>query len=581
MRAVRDGLHAVRRRAMTGVRPRFGGVSLCVVAALLLVLAVPLAVGQHASVSYEDVNAPRWVELPRPGGPVPVRPGTATGAVNFVVVDTDPASVPNHGVETNITDFAQGFLNRSSYFQADGSVIVGNCDAVYGIFENWTTAPVAFFALFPNGSSTATRTELWTGLVLQPGEGYGFSFTAGSGDLWELEVDGVPFGDSLSDATADCSSNEDTWLPAIGFDEVGQFVNGGFVPPNVTAGVAFATLIAGSWYLPRGGNFTSSSAFTPPWGLEGREQLPTLAPGELYSGASIPLLPEQTALWIGGPVPVDVAVSIRNATVTAEGSDPVGVELDSTAGFPLDDVPVGLIDRDDGSFTPALVTTDGDGEASADFVGPNGSARTLDTLSAFPLLLGYVGNASTSVTVLPSVQIFLSAAPSESVQTLGTLPLAVRATNASGAPAVGVPISFVTGHTVGTIEDGLTPTDAGGNATTTFYATSVPGSAIVTARVVYPGFWGVVTIAVSVHSPPVPWTSRIAPYVPDLAVAGAVALVVAGLLWWNRRRRRPIPFMVTLKPSSFRRAARAPSSGGSPPPPAQPLSRRLRGGGIP
>jgi hypothetical protein len=493
----------------------------------------------------------------------PLRPGALGGEVILRATNNDSGAAPNLGAETNITDFEPVPMPAHAAFQANGEMVVGACQAVFGIFENWTLDPTAFFEIFNNTTDASVRLLLWPGYVLTPGTGYGFSFVWVGGTSWRAEVDGVPFADSTNDSTVDCGVAQSRWAGALTFSEVAQFPTTGFAPPNVTAGLAFATLVGGAWRLSTGAFFSGFGVLPGPWGMEGRLQHPTLAPDEVVTGPAVPVLANGTSLWTGGAVPVALTISVSNGSVPASSADTVVAQLNTTTGVPLAGVPLGFSDTAGGTFGPSVTSTGPTGRASTGWLSPNGSRAVTARLTATVRLPGYLANASVSVQVGASVELTVSAPASVTLAPSGSVEIVFRTTNRTGAPVAGALVEFSASSAVGSVTPVSATSDAAGNASTTFLAARTVGSATLTARVQGPGEWGVASVRVDVVAPPASLLQRVEPFLPDILAAAAIGAIAVGLFVYARRPRRPVPVLATIKPSSF--LARAEPGETSPP----------------
>ncbi|MCI4350062.1 MAG: Ig-like domain-containing protein [Thermoplasmata archaeon] len=569
-----------RRRGVTLVGPVVLSVALLVVSGVAapalreIAHAPPVSGGPAPAVTASTLH----------GGPVRptfdsgLRPAVG-GEGRVLTTTSDPAAVPNAGLRLNVTDFASTPLPPNSAYQLGVEEVIGAYEAVFGLFENPSTAAVPFFSVFTNLTDQNVHLAYWPGLTLIPGESYDFQLVRTNGTNWTLTVDGALFAGNRSAGVFDFGAASATWLASIGFSQVALFPATPFLPAVVTVPLAMAVLAAGGWYLPNVATTTFTGAPSAQWGVEGRLQHPTLAPGELETGSQIANVTNGTALWTGGPVPVRVGASCASAQVV--GTVPVGVTVivTSVGGAPLPGVTVYLHDAQHGQFTPASTMTNGTGGGTTLFLTPNVSATLSDPVTAQVTLFGYVGRAVVAIELTPPAQVFLAAAPSSPVLAPGgQVELAFRAQDGSGATVAGAFVAFsASGNAALAPPAGVT--DGSGRVTVNITAGPSTTPFTLTATVTGVGKWGSTQVVVTVraaHAHPNP----LAPLAPYLFLIG-VALVVAFAVYLRSRRRRPVPAMalkeyarrpepagpltpVAPGPADPGSVSRTPPSGGSP-----------------
>jgi hypothetical protein len=398
-------------------------VVLVTVALAVVFLANPVlangGVGAHSALSAPEPGA-RPVGPSSPGvtrvvlGRPLVAPATSGGASTRLLVTTgDALAVPNDGVETNLTAFPSATFPADSSFQTGAEEVIGSYEAVFGLFTNDKTAPTAFYSIFTNATDQPVRNLYWTGLPIVAGGAYDFRLEFTNGTTWTLTVNGVEFGNATA-AAFDFGATRSTWLGGLSYSEVAIYSATTTVPTSFVATTALAVhRPGGDWYLPISGiaNYTGPSSAA--YGIEGELQLSGFAPGEVVSGTSLAAVRTSEVLWNSGPVPVSVAVTVSPTTAAGLGFVNAVVSVTTPSGTPLGTVPVYVGDTLGGSATPSTVYTEENGAASTILTLANESATVGDSVRAVVTILGFVGSASTGLTVGPSVQILVSvSAPS-------------------------------------------------------------------------------------------------------------------------------------------------------------------------
>jgi hypothetical protein len=502
--------------------------------------------------------------------PVPARftmsgaPAPVTGGEGRVLTTTtDTAAVPNWGLRLNVTDFASNPLPANSAYQVGVEEVIGSFEAVFGLFENPTTAAVPFFSVFTNLTDQNVHLAYWPTLPLIPGDSYDFELVRTNGTNWTLTVNGALFADNSSAGVFDFGIGRATWLASIGFSQVALFPAIPFLPAVVTVPLAMAVLEAGGWYLPHIATASFTGATSAEWGIEGRAQHPTQAPGELETGSQIANVTNGTVLWSGGPILVRVGVSFASSAVVATVPVGVAVIVTSIGGAPLPGVTAYLSDGHQGSFAPASTTTNGTGEGTSLFVTPNVSAAVADPVTARVTLFGFVGQAIASIQLTPATQVFLRVSPSSPViPPGGQVELAFRAVDASGAMVPGAFMAFaVSGNAAITPAAGVT--DGTGTVTVNVSAGPSPARLTLVATVTGIGKWGSAQVIVTVRAggahPNL--LSLLSPYLLLIAVGAIVGILAFAVA--RRRRRPPVP---TMALKEYARRSGPPIQGETPSP---------------
>jgi hypothetical protein len=520
----------------------------------VLAVIVPVAGGPTAG-----VRAPVPVPVPPANlvvssvpGPSVTMPEASGGASTRMLVTTaDPATVPNDGLATNLTAFPSATLPTNSSFQTGAEEVIGSFEAVFGLFTNDEKVPTAFYAIFSNTTDQLVQLEYWAGLSVFPGDAYDFQLEESSGTVWTLSVNGVPFGDNVSASTFDFEAPTATWLGGVSFSEVAIYSATTTVPVSFVATTALAVHHpGGGWYLPGNGTASYTGPPSAAFGIEGRVQLDGFAPGEVASGTSLAAVRGTEPLWTTGPVPVDVGVTLSSATVPGLGLVNVQVNVSAPSVGPLGTVPVYVEDTLGGNATPPTVYTEADGLGATILVLPNESAAVGTMVRAVVTILGFVGSASTGLTIDPSIQVIVTA----SVAALAIAPganatVTFVTTTTDGQPFPGVALALSAGPPVGGAPNtgaGITPqpsagtTDISGALAVALLAPPVAGVYSVLAVVSDYGVWGETTIHVTVRAPPPTFWQRYetSVIVPSAGVAVAV-VILAGLVVYFRKRRGP------------------------------------------
>lgn len=474
-------------------------------------------------------------------GPISRLASAVGGQGRLIVNTTDPAVVPNSGVRTNITDYFAYPLETNSAFQVGVAETIGDYVAVFGIFQNDKVFPVPFFSVFSNVTDQTLHLAYWSNLTLVGGQSYDFALTWTSGTNWTLRINGALFASDPASATFDFGTTQATWGGGLSFSEVAIYSAALTTPATLDVPLAFAVEKADSWYLPQTARsfLVTGQAL---WGAAGRLQNGTLAPGELRTGQAVSPIPNGTELWTGGPVPVSVGLGLSETMTRGTTIVEATATVYAGSGTPVAGVPLSFSDLAHSTFAPASGVTNGRGMLTT-FVGaPNVSANVSDTVVVTVTLLGYFGEAQAVLTIIPPTQLFLSVSPPLPATTTGsTLSLSVAAVDSSGNPGAGVLLLV----TVLQGRAAITPfatTDASGKVTLVFSAPSSPSVVPLVVLVVAPGYWGHLSVNVTVVSPPPTLLSILTPYIVGAGVAlagvGAILLVL-----WQRRRspRQPIP----------------------------------------
>jgi hypothetical protein len=496
-----------------------------------------------------------------------VHPGLSGGREEVQVNSADPAMAPNGGLEMNVTAYNPPELPPTSSFQVSAVDVVGGDQAVFGIFENTTIPPIAFYAVFSNSTHRELWLQYWYNLPLVPGEGYDFALQYASGGNWSFTVDGVPFDDNATLATYDFGSSVATWGGGESFTELALYAGDPYAPPTVSVPLAMATWTAGAWRLPTSGYATSDGSLPFQWGMAGHLQRTELAPGEILSGPYVATAPTNLSLWDTGPIPVSVAVSVSPRQAVAG----TGVSISATvslAGYgPLAGVPVTTRDMGGGLVSPEQAVTGTEGNATQLLLAPNVSLAGEDSVLSMVALLGFNGSGNTTVYVTPAAQVTVQGPGTLTVLPNGVATVSFHVEDLAGHAVVGVPVSFTVNGTAG-LDPPLVYSDAAGEASTTVQVPGSVGVFTLTASVLSGGYWGSARVTVRVQAR----TAAPAPvwpvYVALAIVAGLLVALGAILLRAPRRPTTPLPSLGDLR----RHPRRPPPAGpGAPPiPPVQP-----------
>ena len=558
-------------------RPR-GWEAVVLLAALLLVPVVPAPAGPSASAPHLPRFSPT-TSIGDERAVAPVAP-LAGGQGRVLVNTTDPASVPNDGLRMNLTDFPAVTMPPDSSFQASAEEGIGGFQAVFGIFENSITPPTAFFSIFTNQTNQNVRLGYWSSMPLVPGEAYDFALVRTDGTNWTLTVNAALFGGNLSSASFDFGAAEATWLTSVSFSEVAIYATTSVVPAILGIPLAFAVHHAAGWYLPVSAHAWYVGGGGAQWGVQGRIQRGTLAPGELESGSTIGNVTSGTSLWTGGIVPVVVALAFAAPSIVATSPTQVTVTVRTLSNAPIPSVPVYLSDALNGSFIPPTVDTDPTGSGSILFETPNVSAPVSDAVRATVTVFGYAGSTTLTLGLTPPAQVVLTADPaSPSAVPGGRVLVTFLASDPTGTPVADVQLEFAAESAggVSSAEPGYGSTGSDGRLSVTVAVPSVPGTVVLTARVSQIGAWGHATVQIAVRSSPVPFWVQYETPLLELALVAALVILATVLLLRRRRRRQAIPSM------PLRRYIRELKDSGpsAPAPGTPPVSRRPPSSGSP
>lgn len=544
-------------------------------AAVLLVVvlvgtALPVA---HAAGATRTATSARSASDTAPAAR-PVAPGAAGASGRLAVGTNDTGAAPNSGLRANLTAFPSEPLPSDTSIQVSASETIGGFDAVFGIFQNTLMAPVVFFSVFDNTTNANVRLVYWQGLPVLAGSTYDFQLVAQGSTTWELTVNGQEFGGNASSGTFDFGTGTANWVGGILFTEIAFYQGEPPVPALLTIPDAFAVREGSGWYLPRAAASVFSTVGGVPWGIEGRLQHPSLPPGELETGTSVPAVPNGTALWSGPPVPVRVGLSISPGQATATTQVEVDATVTDLTGTPIPGVPLFIGDGFNGTSITSPLFTDSTGNVVDAFLLGNVSGNTSDLIRADVTALGYVGKASRSVAVVPPVHVLLSPVGLPNVVPPGgSFTLTLSARNESGGLAPG-DVVLTTSQTAGaTITPEFGASDAMGTITIEVIAPLTLGPLVLWVNLTSPGTWGHLVVSIDVGQPPVSAWNR---YSTPIAELGGVAVLgVVLVLFWRRRRarQRPLPPSPNLQwpsakivPSKEGEApvSRTPPSAGSP-----------------
>ncbi len=552
-----------------GGRAPAAALAFAVVAALLAGgWAGPFAPVGAPSAAVDHTKGRPSAPLGSPAGSAGSRLSPADGRLvgggqgRLLVTSSDPAVVPNDGLRVNVTAFATEQLPPNSAFQVGGEETIGPFEAVFGIFQNTGSVPTAFFSVFTNLTDRNVHLAYWVGLALVGGDAYDFALVHANGTNWSLTVNGHYFGGSAANATYEFNASAATWAGGLGFSEVALYDTTPSVPALVVVPLALAVHRAGGgWYLPVSGATSFAGSGGPQWGVQGRLQHPSLAPGELETGSQIANQTNGTALWNSGPVPVHVAVNFPASPVVATTPALVVASVTSATGAPIPGVTLYLRDSLNGSFPVPSVMTNSSGGAVGLLYTPNVSAAGPDRINATVTLFGYVGGAIGVLALTPPAQVLLSVSPSSpSVSPGGQITLTFTSSNASGVTEPNVLLTF-SGPGGSTVTPTFGTTDTNGRVSVVLVAPSSDGDVRVAAIVQNVGQWG--RLVVLVHVAPMLGGIELPP-TPELVaigvLAGTVALIAFAVLRY-RRGRKQLPDMPLRR---YLRETRPP-----PPPPTQ------------
>lgn len=565
-----------------GVRGRRRACGTVVVSALAVTLVTSLILLHPAPSGLRTSSGPRGgiavrVTPAAPavlGGIRPISPlGIAAGGGEGRIVanSTDGSIVPNDGLRLNITAFPSSPLPANSAYQVGAEEVIGSYEAVFGLFTNSANAATPFFSVFTNRTDLNVHLAYWRSLPLVPDSSYDFELARAAGTNWSLTVNGAEFLANASAATFDFGVSNATWLSSIGFSQVALYSTAPAVPAVVTVPLAFAVHQPSGWRLPGNAQAYFVGAAGTQWGVEGRVQHPTLAPGEVQTGSQVGNVTNGTTLWTGGPVQVRVGVAFATPSEVATVPIATSATVVAIGGQPLPGVSVAFADGLGGNFTPPAGITNNTGVATILFLTPNVSAPANDPVTATVTLFGYTGSGLASVALTPPPEVYLAPSPSHPVVPPGgSATIAFIATNAQGAPQAGVFLAFAVAG-MGSVSPAGSVTDASGTARIDVAPASGSSSETVTATVTGTGLWGAGRVVIAVHgsSSLFDLLAGVAPYIPIVVVAAVIAVVVV----LRRRRRRQIPAMPLRE--------YAPGGGPTKGPDAPPVSRTPPSGGTP
>jgi hypothetical protein len=552
----------------SGVRPAVVGLAVGIL--LLALLVVPTggtAPGPRPSVA---AVGPRTAAGP-PGPADSASRPASSGESTLSVVPNDPADVPNEGVEMNLTGFSSASLGPFAAFQVAAEETIGGYDAVFGLFQNSSFGPIGFFEVFTSVGDQTVHLAYGAPLATVPGMGYCFELTASAGSTWVLTVNGAPFGTSVNASSFDFGATEATVAGGLEFSEVAFYTTSAsdVVPSVVLATTMLAVRVGGAWYLPENATARFAGDGSGRWGVEGRDQVPSLAPGEIRTGTSVAPLANGTALWTGGPVPVGLTFTLSSTTTTATLPVVVNATVRDDAGAPLPGVPLSVTDERGGVEVGGGNLTGALGSAKLELLTPNVTAAGTDLVTVASTMLGYSATSSQSLLLTPAIEIVLTASPSApQVPLNGSITLVFQTTE-RGAPAPFTTLEF-SSALGGSLSIGYGKSASDGSIAVEFYAGGQPATVDVHVIVVEPGAWGGIILAVHIVRPSVSALIQAEPWV---AAGLAVLLGATVYMVVRSRRRRPIPDLpLGTVPDAPEGAAggpdpdlsRTPPSGGNP-----------------
>ena len=562
----------VRRRASSGP------LAVALLLGIALLLAVPV---------FEEVRAVREGSTHHPGGfdtavrlngpsritPAPrVRPAFG-GESRLSVIPHDPADFPNNGLETNITGFAPQLLQPLTSFQVAVEETIGSYDAVFGLFQNASFGPIGFFEVFTSANDSTAHLAYGAPTATAPGVGYDFRLTESLRTEWDLTVNGAPFSVNSSEGSFNFGTANSTDPSGLAYSEVAFYQGSAsaVVPASLTATTAVAVHEPGGRYLPHNATTTFVGGASSAWGVEGRDQVPSLAPGEIRSGTSLSPVVNGTTLWTGGPVPIDLTFTLSSETTTATLPILANALVKDGNGTPIAGVPLVIADARGGTQIGVGNATNSLGVSQLELLTPNVSAAGTDLVSVSSTILGYEGRTSEDLILTPAIEIELLASPADAtVVTNGSIVLTFRS-DAYGSAVAFTAIQFSTTFG-GTLSLAYAQSGSDGSVSISFLAGPTPATVTVQALVVEPGAWGHGSVTVRViRPPPDPWTES-EPYV----VLAILAAFVGSLIVLIRRRKvGRLPSLAILPDE--------PGIGETPYPEgaASPLSRTPPSGGSP
>jgi len=502
------------------------------------------------------------------------------GIGKLLVTTNDSAIVPNDGLRANITDYAASTLPPASSFQVSAEEQIGVYEAVMGIFGNTATVPVAFFSVFLLKNDSTVHEVYWPDLPLIAGKSYEFIVQHATSTVWVVTVNGQLFGLNSSAASFDFGAASATQAANTSFAETAAFGSTTTTPAQLNIPLAFAFHRSNGWYLPQAGATSFSGSPGTQWGVEGRLQHATLAPGELVTGTGIANVTNGTGLWTGGPVPVRIGVSFPVTATLATSIVRVSAELTDLSGGAIPGAPVYFNDSLGGLVVPPSVTTNASGGGAAYFESPNSSRLQRDNVTATSTLFGYVGSGVGGITLIPPLQVLITANPaSPSVSPSGSIEVTFRATFVNGSVAANVGVGFTTAGG-GALTPIFAVTDPGGNTAVVFIAPATKADYPLNATVANSGYWGHIALVVHVGSGVPTFWDRYGSGITVAIVVGVLAVLAVLLALYFRRRRRAIPAMPIRRYLLEMRRPRA-EQAPAPAPPPPPPSRTPPSGGTP
>ena len=329
---------------------------------------------------------------PRPAEGPSIVPDVS-GENKLIVSSRDPSLVGSEGLRLNVTAWTPVSLPANSSFQIADEEVIGRSEAVFGLFQTSGANPVPFYVIFNNSTDQQIREVLWSTLPILAGTSYNFSLSLETGTTWELTVDGVPFGNDAANASFDFGASSVTWGGGVGFSEIAFYLAQTSVPDEVDVPLAMAVEENGSWVLPASAYLSAPGDTVVSWGMIGRAQLSSLAPGEIETGTQIARTQNNTTLWSGGIVPV--LVSLTPPAPSIVGTETADVQIAVTTSTrpitPLSGVYVLVRDGLHGIVLPNTVETGANGTAQTVIEMANVSVTSMDQISARVTLFGFSG----------------------------------------------------------------------------------------------------------------------------------------------------------------------------------------------
>lgn len=498
--------------------------------------------------------------------PLDPRAAGSGGQGRILVQSNDPNVVPNDGLRANLTGFGSAPEPAQSSFQVGVEEVIGAYEAVFGLFSNSGTGPTAFFSVFTNQTDQNVRLGYWPTYPVIEGQAYDFALQRSNGTLWSLTINGQLFGGNASASSFDFRTAQATWAVGLSFSQVAIYQNVTTVPGSFVVPLALAVHLASGWYLPTSGYPTYIGSGGAAWGVDGRDQHPSLAPGELETGTSIPTVANGTALWSTGPVGVRVGLTMSAPSVRATIPVAILAQVTATDGTPLPGVALFFNDSKNGSFLTTVATTNGTGGATAVLETPNLTAAGSDFVEARVTLFGFSGYAGASLDLTPAVQVFVRLqAAGATVAPNGALGLVALATDAQGHAQGGVLLTLTAVPAAG-LSPAFGVTDSSGSVRLVLTAPAQPTTVVVTATAATAGVWGHGGVSVHVGVVTIPWYTRYGGTIEAVVFLAAVGLILGYLVYRRRRGHRAIPEMPLREMIREERARLHPS----PPGPAGP-----------